>query len=119
MAMSRLTVLRAKAFLLATVFFVGGFGVPGLDIVLHHLGGTRDPVEINQPHFDPLGGCNSHAEHCLVIGLRPATQVSAPLVTPLLACASTSDLTTPEPNSADPTFHAGALPPSRGPPPLV
>lgn len=117
--MSRLTVLRLKAFLLATVFVVGGFGVPGLDILLHHLGGTRDPQEINQPHFDPLGGCDSHAEHCAVIGFRPATQVSAALIATAIDTATTPDLTTRVLLSIFPTIHAGALPPSRGPPALV
>ena len=47
--------------LLLAIFVLGGLGLPVLDGVVFHTG-RQAPTTI--AHFDPLGGCGGHAEHC-------------------------------------------------------
>jgi hypothetical protein len=104
---------RFTALLLLAAFVGGGFGLPDLDALLYHSGRVA-PVEV--PHFDLLGGCGAHAEHCVLAVVASLRQLGARLVTAvrLTPAASTRQLIVPEvaPRSADRSFFH----PSRAPP---
>jgi hypothetical protein len=109
--------VRLKAIFLATVFLGGNFGLPDFDALRYHW--ARSETTQQQAHFDPPGGCSSHAEACVLdaVPLGPclgdsidggaaADRVDGP--PPPIALIST-------PRSINPH----AFPPSRAPPALV
>jgi len=59
---ARCTLRRAAALLLLGVAALRG-GIPVLDGVMRHRGGAPERLGI---HLDQLGGCSSHAEHCVL-----------------------------------------------------
>ena len=54
--------LRAKAFLLLTIFLSAGTSLPSLDSLVYHHSAAE--LDRSQTHVEPAGGCLSHSDHC-------------------------------------------------------
>ncbi|MFL5495621.1 MAG: hypothetical protein ACJ8DC_14650 [Gemmatimonadales bacterium] len=112
--MRRALVGRVGAFLLATAFIGGEFGLSDLDALLFH--SFRHPVPAEVPHFDQPGGCGSHAEHCVLAVAASLRQLGATVTAGIPQTrVSTADhvlIPVATPRSTDRTN----LHPSRAPP---
>jgi hypothetical protein len=106
---------RLKAVLLATILAVGGFGLPGYDLVAYHLGTAQH--ETQRPHYDLPGGC--HGDHCPLGSLNPAPRLTSPLVAGLTVSSAIVDHAVPAPVAAPRTLLTESQPPSRAPPRLA
>jgi hypothetical protein len=103
---------RFATALLTLAFVAGGGGLADLDALLYH-GGSTAP---EQPHYDQLGGCGAHAEHCVLAvtgslrqlagGVGPVARISRALERPLPPAP------TPTPRQHD----RSNLQPTRAPP---
>jgi hypothetical protein len=112
--MSRTLPRRLSAvFFLA--FFVGsGIALPAADELLYHAG--RDSAPAGVAHLDPVGGCGSHAEHCVLTSfrsVRPLASVSHQI--PPVELAITGDVVF-RPVSSLRSIDRSLLQPSRAPP---
>jgi hypothetical protein len=57
-------------------FFVGsGIALPAADELLYHAG--RDSAPAGIAHLDPVGGCGSHAEHCVLASFRSVRSLAS------------------------------------------
>jgi hypothetical protein len=66
---------RLAALFLATTFLGGGVGLPGLDALLYHSGRQPYSNVTRADHVDRPGGCDAHAEHCVLAASTSVRQV--------------------------------------------
>ena len=71
---------RRASIALVLLFLAGAMGVPSLDALLFHRGGTV--MGANGPHFEPEGISCRHADRCLLMRSVWGPDVSLPLAAP-------------------------------------
>jgi hypothetical protein len=105
---------RLRACLLLVLFLGAGTSLPGADALFHHW-----RPESFRVHYDPAGGCTSHADHCTLARTPPGSASAAPAgITTRLGFDHWSDPIADR--SARPIdARLSLLPPSRAPPGLT
>jgi len=105
---------RLRAWLLLVLFLSAGTSLPGADALLNH-----QHAESFRVHFDPAGGCASHADHCTLGRTPPGSSAAVPVA--FAARLAFHGGTRPSfglpARPLDP--RPSLLPPSRAPPPLT
>ena len=71
---------RHSSIALVLIFLAGAMGVPSLDALLFHRGGTV--MGASRPHFEPEGMCCGHADRCLLMCTVCGPHVSLPPAAP-------------------------------------
>jgi hypothetical protein len=68
--------LRARAWLLLTLFLGAGTSLPSPDALLFH---WRVDPSAGRIHVEPAGGCTAHGDHCTLSRTPPGSRAVAPL----------------------------------------
>ncbi len=105
---------RLAALLLLTAFVGSGIGLPGFDLLAHHLG--SDHQQPLRPHYDPAGGCHNHAEHCVLGVVTMQPQVVGASVSGIQSLAELASRPQAEPAPLPPRAAAIRTTQSRAPP---
>jgi len=105
---------RATAVLLAALFLGGVGGAADVDALLFHAG--RPVALLPGPHYEPAGGANHHADHCLLT-LRVAGGRGAPSLAHFVRIGALPHAAAaPAPAAAPVRFFPGLHQESRAPP---
>ena len=102
---------RGRAWLLLVLFLGAGTSLPSVDALLNHR-----YTELFRVHFDPAGGCASHADHCTLGRTPPGTGAATPLTFAARPAFDHGIRRTTVPAARPVDRRASLLPPSRAPP---
>jgi hypothetical protein len=105
---------RLRAWLLLLLFLSAGTSLPGADALLNH----RHP-ESFRVHFDPAGGCASHADHCALGRTPPGSGAAAPVGLVARPAFDSGTRPAPIPTARPLDARPSLLPPCRAPPALT
>ena len=102
---------RLRAWLLLALFLSAGTSLPSADALLNH----RHP-ESFRVHFDPAGGCASHADHCTLARTPPGSRAAVPVAFGVGVAFDRATPQTSAPTARPLDARTSLLPPSRAPP---
>jgi hypothetical protein len=105
---------RLRAWLLLVLFLGAGTSLPGADALFNHR-----HAESFRVHFDPAGGCASHADHCTLGRMPPGSSSAVPVGFAARLALAAQAAHTAAPAARPLQARRSLLPPSRAPPALT